>query len=147
MEHEQLVDALHRIRQIATEALSGAAPPQAHTTGRKTAEPDTHTRYLPPSAFKLNVLAFIKKYGSGLSGDRKFTLLVAHSTGADAKRCAPLAELKSQWNKMTTVMDGRFNAAYANRAKANGWVDSPKHGEYALSPHWMEVFQAPRGEE
>ena len=91
-------------------------------------------------SFSTNLLAFMKQHARGLSGDQKFTLLLARLVEGNTSQQVPVADLKKRWNRMKVVLRGRFNAAYANRAKANGWVDTPKHGVYTLSASWKEAL-------
>jgi hypothetical protein len=42
---------------------------------------------------------------------------------------------------MKQPMGGSYNAAYATRAKASGWVDTPKYGLYTVLPHWNEALR------
>lgn len=93
----------------------------------------------------LNPLAFMKRYGAGLSGPHKFTLLLARLTAGDPSKGIAVAELSNQWNKMKSVMEGPFNPAYANRAKANGWVDTHKQGIYVLCASWKEALEKANG--
>lgn len=91
-------------------------------------------------SFEMNPLAFMKKYGRRVSGPKKFTLLLARLAKGSESAHVPAAELRKTWNKMKSVMGDSFNPAYANRAKANGWVDAPKHGSYALTSSWKDAF-------
>ncbi|MFQ5663678.1 MAG: hypothetical protein ACE5HL_07595 [Terriglobia bacterium] len=91
-------------------------------------------------SFRLNPRAFMKKYGHGLSGPQKFTLLLARLTKGSTSQQVSLAEIKKQWNSMKALMDGPFNRAHPNRAKDSGWVDSPKRGVYVLATDWKEAL-------
>ncbi len=105
---------------------------------------------LPPSGpaigsvssvdFNLPNRPFMKKYGTGMSGAKRFSLLVAKMTGGRLSATVPRAEVERVWNKMKPLMGGSFNSAYSNRAKDSGWVDSPKAGQYALLVGWMEIL-------
>lgn len=108
--------------------------------GRSVPRPSAPTRL----SFDLNLRAFMKRYTSGLQGDQKFTLLLARLAKGDTSKRVTFDEIRSQWNRMKTVMGGKFNAAYSNRAKEHGWVDVPKRGEYVLSAQWKEALEASR---
>jgi hypothetical protein len=82
----------------------------------------------------------MKKHARGVRSPQKFTLLLAHLAKGNVAQQVPSGELKNQWNKMKVVLGGKFNSAYANRAKANGWVDTPKHGVYTLAASWREAL-------
>lgn len=94
-------------------------------------------------SFSLNSWAFMNKYAKRMSGSRKFTLLLAHLVQGKTGQEISGERVASTWNRMKSVLGGAYNAAHATRAKAEGWIDSPKWGHYALSPSWKE---ATRGE-
>jgi hypothetical protein len=90
-------------------------------------------------SFSLNSLAFMNKYAKSMSGSRKFTLLLAHLAQGKTGQEISGERITSTWNRMKGVLGGAYNAAHATRAKAEGWIDSPKRGHYALSDSWKEV--------
>jgi hypothetical protein len=77
-----------------------------------------------------------------MGGSQKFTLLVAYMSKGDTHKPVPLADIEKQWNKMKTLVDGKFNRAHTIRAKEHEWVDSPKTGMYVLLPGWKGIFSA-----
>lgn len=89
--------------------------------------------------FEMNPRAFMNRYASNLSGSQKFTLLLACLVKGESGKTVQLAEIMKIWDKMEGVI-GRSNTAFANRAKTNGWVDSPKYGGYVLTKRWREIF-------
>lgn len=128
--------------------FEGSAILTPASTERKRRAPRTGPRRIKAAvdpSFDLNPLAFMKRYGAGLSGPEKFTLLLARLTAGDTSKDIAIAELRKQWNKMKSVMEGRFNPAYANRAKANGWVDTQKQGIYVLCASWKEALGKANG--
>ena len=90
---------------------------------------------------KLALRPFMKRYGSNLTGSKRFALLVAHLTQGDPTAGVSLKEVARQWNKMKPLMGGAFNAAYSARAREDGWVSTPKVGMYTGCPEWREIFQ------
>ncbi len=70
--------------------------------------------------------AFVKKYGRGMRGPEKFTLLLARFARGREREPVQRAIIEKTWNKMRPLMGGKFTGAYANRAKDNAWADSPK---------------------
>ena len=82
----------------------------------------------------------MKKYGRSSSGTQKFVLLLARLAEGKVGREVQFSEIRRQWNKMKSIMDGKFNAAYGNRAKDNGWVDTAKYGVHVLTPEWREAL-------
>ena len=137
MSSEKLISALNAISRIAAEALRDSDA-ERKTTRRRSVERTPNAA--PNLSFGMNVLAFMKKYGADLGGDRKFVLLLARLTKAESSVQISLADMKSHWNKMKSVTGGKFNSAYANRAKANGWIDTPSYGRYELAPDWKDIF-------
>lgn len=141
MDREKLLQTLQQIRFIIDEALT-------QQPGHK---PKTSKRSVPRTiapvqlSFKMNLLAFMKKYSQGLSGQNKFTLLLAGLAKGSISEQVSKSELERQWNKMKVIVGGKFNAAYANRAKANGWVDTPKYGMYTLSDNWKDALRRTNG--
>src|SRR5713101_3367473 len=77
-------------------------------------------------SFSLNSRAFMNKFAKGMNGSRKFTLLLAHMAQGEIGQEVSGEQIASTWNRMKSVLGGAFNGAHATRAKAEGWVDSPK---------------------
>jgi hypothetical protein len=90
----------------------------------------------PRPDLSLPLRPFMKRNAQGVSGAKKFTLLVAHLAKGDLDVEVPRADVEKQWNKMKGLLGGPFNAAHSSRAKDNGWVDSPKFGAYKLLAGW-----------
>jgi len=86
------------------------------------------------------IRAFVKRHARGMGGPQKFTLLVAYMSKGDPHKRLPLADIEKQWNRMKTLLNGKFNPAHTIRAKEHGWVDSPKRGTYVVSPGWKDIF-------
>ena len=91
--------------------------------------------------FTLPTRAFIKRYARGLSGARKFTVLLAALAGGKAGVEVSFKEIQKTWNRMTEPLGGKFNPAHTTRAKDKGWVDTPKTGFYILRPSWAEALK------
>ncbi|MEX0735386.1 MAG: hypothetical protein WDZ66_00830 [Steroidobacteraceae bacterium] len=91
-------------------------------------------------SFSLNSRAFMNKYAKTMSGSRKFTLLLAHLAQGKIGKLVAGEQITSTWNRMKSVLGGAYNAAHATRAKAEGWIDSPKWAHYALAESWKEVI-------
>jgi hypothetical protein len=87
-------------------------------------------------SFSLNSRAFMNKYAKGMSGSRKFALLLAHLVQGKVGQEISGERIASTWNRMKSVLGGAYNPAHANRAKAEGWIDAPKWGHYELSNSW-----------
>ncbi len=117
---------------------AGHAAQTTRVAKAKSSEPrkPARSRQVAELDFSLPIRPFIKRYAKGASGPRKFAILVARLAEGDVKAEIAFKDIEKQWNKMTQLMDGRFNSAHASRAKDNGWVDSPKLGVYKLLSGW-----------
>jgi hypothetical protein len=93
--------------------------------------------------FSLPPRAFVRLHVKGLGGGgQKFTVLLARLTGGKGGQAVPLSDVEKAWNRMTELMDGKFYAKYAQRAKDEGRVDTPKTGHYALRSSWADALTA-----
>lgn len=114
-------------------------------TVRKTAaradEPKPRKTKTVSLSYDLNLRAFMKRYGRGLKGPAKFTLLVARLARGEARNQVSFEQVKSNWNNMKTLMGGKFNPAHSTRAREHGWVDTPKRGVYVVSSSWKDALQ------
>jgi hypothetical protein len=141
MDQQEIVAKIRQIQSLTEEVLRdlGGSPKEtkkrgARSSGRSSANSG------PNISFDLNPLAFMKKHGRGMSGAQKATLLLACLTKGGSSQGIELSTLEKQWNRMTSVIGVGFNPAHMNRAKANGWVDAPKHGVYVVTKSWPEIF-------
>ena len=98
-----------------------------------------------PLDFSVNERAFVKAHGRGLSGQKKFVLLVAYLAHGQVGKEVQLGDVQKQWNKMTRLLGGRFNRFYSNTAKDNGWVDTRKKGVYVLTQSWKQALAQDNG--
>jgi hypothetical protein len=109
--------------------------------GRKT---KVNVAVTPPSAgrldFDLPVRAFVNRYAKNLSGPRKYAVLVARLCGGTVGQTVSPREVERQWRSMTEPMGGDYNAAYASRAKNEGWVDAPDRNSIVLLKHWTNAL-------
>jgi hypothetical protein len=92
--------------------------------------------------FSMPIRAFVKKQGAGMSGPKKFALLLAYLAKGDLKKTIPSVEIKKHWNKMTakSLLGMEFNTFYSASAKENDWVNAEKNGSYNLRPSWKAIF-------
>lgn len=88
----------------------------------------------------LDIRAFANKYAKGLSGAKKFTLLVAFLSKGDPSKEVSLSKIENSWNKMKSVLGGKFNRFHSSVAKTNGWVESKEKGLYGLGKLWREIL-------
>ena len=85
--------------------------------------------------------AFIKKHSKSISGPKKFVLILAYLVKGEIGKEKSLEEIKRHWNKMTSLLKGKFNPFYSVTAKDNSWVDSKKYAFYFLTSDWKEIFR------
>jgi hypothetical protein len=85
---------------------------------------------------------FVKRYGAGMSGPKKFTLVLAHLAGGDLSKNVSLDQVQRYWSRMTAkgLLGMKFNRFYSAKAKDNDWVNTEKSGLYHLRPSWKEIF-------
>jgi hypothetical protein len=95
--------------------------------------------------FDLPPRAFMKQRARHASGPKKFVLLLAHMTKGNTTANVQRVDVEKLWNRMTAILSGEFNGAYATRAKENGWVDTPRHGVYKLLPGWAKALNDDAG--
>lgn len=136
MTTDKYVATLKQIQALVNEALGHAQPPKI---GKK-AHAKASSGHSESLSFNMNILAFMNKYARGRSGPQKFTLLVAYLVKGGDDAQASIQDIRNHWNKMKTVLEGPFNPAHGNRAKAKGWVEPEKKGMWKLSDLWMEAL-------
>jgi hypothetical protein len=90
------------------------------------------------------IRAYAKRYAAGKSGPQKFVLILAHLAKGDVGKNIEINNLRAQWSKMSGKnLLGEYNSFYSDRAKTEGWVDSPKHSIYCLTKEWRKVYRQP----
>lgn len=135
----QLIEA-RKIIDSCVESLSDA--PNIARIARGSAKDGLQKKIKPQLNFGLNERNFVRTNGKGLSGPKKFVLLLAREAKGKVEVEVKLDVLRTKWNKMTSkgLMGYKFNLFYPNEAKTNGWIDSKKTGSYQLCDTWMEIF-------
>ena len=97
----------------------------------------------PNLDFTVNARAFVKAHARGLSGLKKFVLLLSYLAKGKVGEEVELKSIQKHWNKMTapTLLGCKFNTFYSNTAKDNGWVNTRKTGVYVLASSWKKVLE------
>lgn len=92
--------------------------------------------------FTMPLRAFVKKYSNGMNGAKKFALLLAYLSGGDASKTVNLADIETQWNRMTAkgLLGMKFNRLYSSEARDNDWAATEKSGVYRLRPSWKTIL-------
>jgi len=119
--------------------LVTTSSPVAPALGRKVKTAATTSSASEPD-FELPVRAFVKRYAKNLSGPRKYAVLVARLSGGTLGQAVSPREVERQWRSMTEPMGGDYNAAYASRAKNEGWVDAPDRNSIVLLKDWTNAL-------
>jgi hypothetical protein len=144
---EDLVRRLTRIRELLDESIVFAA---AGKTKRRTASrqpaPVAREQGRRDIDLSMPIRAFVKRFAGGLSGPKKFTLLLAHLAKGDVSKNVSLELIEKNWNKMTAknLLGMKFNRFYSNTAKDHDWVNTDKPGLYHLRPSWKAIFDEKR---
>ena len=86
---------------------------------------------------------FIKEHVKGMSGPKKFVLLLSWLVKGALKTEVSLSDIQVQWNKMTrkSLLGMEFNRFFPAQARENNWVESKKKGSYNLRPSWKDIFK------
>lgn len=143
MDTQELTGKLLQIKQLADECLLGLnSKPGKLTKSGATRKLLFHSI---PQKFDFNVplRPFIARYSKGMSGPKKFTLFLAKLTGGDLRKEISLAQIETNWNKMTAphLLGMKFNRFYPGQAKDRDWVDSKRKGFYKLRPSWEGIIK------
>lgn len=136
---ENLQQNLEQIKALVEECLSGLS----EVTHKKEKSIKTSQRLkqgrISELDFTMSARAFIKRYAKGMSGPKKFTLLLAHLAKGDADKSIKFDVIKKHWKK--GLFGGEINSFYSTQAKDKDWIDSKKKEEYNLRPSWKEIFK------
>lgn len=131
---QNLKDVINRLDKLEQAIFGGLAGPV-----KKKQNPVVQSDELD---FSMSSRAFIKRYSKGMSGPKKFTLLLAYLTKGDATKSIKLEEIKKHWSK--GLFSGKINSFYSTQAKSNDWIDSRKKEEYSLRPSWKDILSNER---
>ncbi|HLD64070.1 MAG TPA: hypothetical protein VI913_04215 [Candidatus Peribacteraceae bacterium] len=138
---KELVNKLETIRVLANECLTLLSQRQhlAYPRPRRTEQPPSS---VPSLDFESHVRAFVKRHARGLSGPKKFVLILAYLTKGSTNKEVSLGDIKKLWNTMKSksLLGMRFNLFFSDKAKEGGWVGSKKRGFYNLDRSWKKIF-------
>jgi hypothetical protein len=147
--NKDLLRKLQQARALLDECIAGLAgggSTIARTPkkgGVSQQSPSKKSNTMTPNVdFEKPIRAFIKQYAKGLSGPKKFVLLLARLAKGDPKKEVPLQEVETHWRRMKSksLLGMDFNRFYPAQARENDWVDSKKKGTYTLRPSWQQIF-------
>ncbi len=146
----EVLQKLEQIKTLVDECLSelteGLEPHRqssSKSSKKRTPSAPLTANRIQKIDFSIPILPFVTKYAKGMSGPKKFTLIVAYLVKGDAKANITLKDVEAQWNKMTAkyLLGTKFNRFSSAQAKQNDWVDSRKTGTYYLRPSWKDIFK------
>jgi len=138
----EFIEKLEKIRELADRCIFEITNQSARMRSPEKIEPKTmRISSLPEVNFNLNARAFVKKYAKQLSGPKKFVLILAYLARGQINKEVSLPEIEKLWKRTAGLIGLGFNAAYAVRAKDEGWVNSIKRGLYILTDCWKEIFR------
>jgi len=143
--HKDLLTKLHQARELLDECITGLdGQPHRKPKGESARPAPSHKPTPTELDFDAHERAFIKTHAKGLSGPKKFVLLLAYMAKGQAGKEVQLKDIEKRWNKMTSksLMDGKFNSFYPNKAKEGGWINTTKQGVYVLRPSWNQVLKS-----
>lgn len=144
MNKSELVSSIQQIRDLAEKCLAGlrdsTGPPKI-IKGQTSAPRASRQMGVD---FDKPMRPFIMKYAKGMSGAKKFTLLLSWLAKGDLKKEVALSEIRKSWNTMKSkdLLGIGFNRVFPDRAKNKDWVDSKKKGFYHLRPDWKDIFES-----
>jgi hypothetical protein len=141
VDNQGLVKKILEIKELADECLAALASKESEA--KKQRQTTTRAQSNPARLdFNMPLRPFIKKYAKGMSGPKKFTLLLARLAQADLKTELSLGQIETDWNKMTSaqLLGMKFNRFYSVQAKDNDWVESKRKGFYNLRPGWQRIL-------
>lgn len=92
--------------------------------------------------FGIPIRPFVKRYAKGLSGPKKFVLLLAWFVKGDEKKEVSLSDLQVQWEKMkgSSLLGLEFNRFFPAEAHENDWIERVRKGFYRLRPDWRNIL-------
>ena len=140
MNRGKLISTLQQIKILAEESLravGGQAEPRS--LKKKPAQARGHGPLQVD--FNKPLRPFMKSCAKGLSGPKKFALLLSWLAKGDLKKEVTLNEIEGHWNRMTSLLEMKFNRFFSAQAKDNDWVESKKKGFYNLRPAWRESLK------
>jgi hypothetical protein len=140
MTRKGLIAALKQIRALAEESLRSAGEQPEPRSSKKNSL-QAKDRGPIQLDFDRPLRPFMKSYSKGLSGSKKFVLLLSGLAQGDLEREVSLGEIEGQWNRMTSLLEMKFNRFFPAQAKDNDWVESRKKGLYNLRPVWRDIFK------
>jgi hypothetical protein len=141
MDRSKFIATLQQIKALTEECLR-AVGEKPEPKSRKKELAQARSPGPVQVDFDKPVRPFMKSYAKGLSGPKKFALLLSWLGKGDLKKEVALSEIEKRWNGMTAILEMEFNRFFAAEAKDNDWVESKKRGQYNLRPAWRDILKS-----
>jgi hypothetical protein len=143
MDRDKIISALLQIRDLTGGCLADLDDSTKSKRPAKKLPASSHTSKPIDIDFGIPLRPFVKQYAKGLSGPKKFVLLLSRLAKGDVKKEVGIEEIKKHWNKMKakSLLGLDFNTFYPTRAGENDWVEAKEKGIYNLRPSWKEIFR------
>jgi hypothetical protein len=140
MDTNTLVSKLQQARTLMDECLRSVTANDDPAVELTSIETSSGSKDID---FSVPIRPFRKEF-AGLSGGRKFTLLLAWLVKGDLKKEIALAAIISEWDNMSGMLNAKFNRKFSSDAREADWVTTVKDGIYVLRPNWAEVLNPQR---
>lgn len=142
MDRDKLISSLQQITILAEECLKHLGNSANPRQLAKKSSSGTRPASSVSIDFDKPLRPFIKQHAGGLSGPKKFVLLLSRLVKGDLKKEVALEVVQGQWNKMKakSLLGLTFNRFYPAQAKENDWVETNKQGFYNLRPNWKQAL-------
>jgi len=99
MDREKIIQKLHQIKILIEECIGELSPKKI--LKKISSEKLSEIKPVIPTKinFSMNKRAFIKKYSKGMSGPKKFVLILAYLVKGEIGKEKSLDEIKKHWKK------------------------------------------------
>lgn len=144
MDRNKVISNLRQIKTLADECLASLGEARESKRARtKLASAPAQSPKAANIDFDKPLRPFIKQYAKGMSGAKKFTLILSWLAKGELKKEVQHSEIEKKWNRMTakSLLGQKYNRFFPAEAKDNDWVELKKKGIYCLRPSWKEIFQ------
>lgn len=144
MDRDKLISSLHQIKALTEECLENLGDSTRPKRATKKTPTPLHAPRVLSIDFDKPLRPFVKQYAKGMSGSKKFVLLLSRLVKGDLKKEVSLEEIQEHWNKMISksLLAQDFNYFFSAQAKDNDWVETKKKGFYNLRPSWKDILKS-----
>lgn len=140
MSRDKLIVKLKELKTLAEDCIT-ILEGETYSPLHKSKHVPVKNDHDPELDFGKPIRPFMNRYSKKRSGSKKFVLLLAWLAKGDLKKQVALSEIKSQWNRMTAILEMDFNLFFTGDAKDRDWVETKTKGLYNLRPTWRDVLK------